>query len=50
MIPIYGRWLCSPLFPTLLQDKSAAEPMERMDHDFLELEKHAFGLMRVGFT
>ena len=31
VIPLYGRRLCSRMFPTLFQDESAAELMERID-------------------
>ena len=34
IIPLYGRWLCSQRFPSLFQDKTAAELMERIDYDF----------------
>lgn len=47
IIPLYGRWLCSRMFPTLFQDESAAELMERMDYDFSELEKQSNSLMQV---
>lgn len=47
IIPLYGRWLCSRMFPTLFQDESAAELMERMDYDFSELEKESDSLMQV---
>ena len=45
IIPLYGRRLCSQRFPQLFQDQSAAKLMERMDHDFSELEKQSGGLM-----
>ncbi len=47
VIPLYGRRLCSRMFPTLFQDESAAERMERMDCDFSELEKQSNSLMQV---
>ena len=47
VIPLYGRRLCSRMFPTLFQDESAAELMERIDYDFSELEKQSNSLMQV---
>ena len=47
IIPLYGRWLCSRMFPTLFQDESAAELMERIDYDFSELERQSNSLMQV---
>ena len=47
VIPLYGRRLCSRMFPTLFHDQSAAELMERIDYDFSELEKQSGGLMQV---
>ena len=47
VIPLYGRRLCSRMFPTLFQDKSAAELMERIDYDFSALEKQSNSLMQV---
>jgi len=47
VIPLYGRRLCSRMFPTLFQDESAAELIERIDYDFLELEKQSDSLMQV---
>lgn len=47
VIPLYGRRLCSRMFPMLFQDESAAELMERIDYDFSELEKQSNSLMQV---
>lgn len=47
VIPLYGRRLCSQMFPTLFQDESAAELMERIDYDFSELERQSNSLMQV---
>ena len=47
IIPLYGRRLCSQRYPQLFQDQSAAKLMERMDHDFSELERHSGDLMQV---
>ena len=47
VIPLYGRRLCSRMFPTLFQDESAAELMERIDYDFSELERQSNSLMQV---
>ena len=47
VIPLYDRRLCSRMFPTLFQDESALELMERIDYDFSELEKQSNSLMQV---
>lgn len=47
VIPLYGRRLCSRMFPTLFQDESAAELIERIDYDFSALEKQSNSLMQV---
>ena len=47
VIPLYGRRLCSRMFPTLFQDESAAELMERIDYDFSALERQSNSLMQV---
>ena len=47
IIPLYGRRLCSRIFPTLFQDESAAELMERIDYDFSKLDKESNSLMQV---
>ena len=47
VIPLYGRRLCSRMFPTLFQDESAAELMERIDYDFSELERQSNSLIQV---
>ena len=47
IIPLYGRRLCSRMFPTLFQDESAAELMESIDYDFSKLDKESNSLMQV---
>ncbi len=47
IIPLYGRRLCSRIFPTLFQDESAAELMERIDYDFSKLDKESNSQMQV---
>ena len=47
IIPLYGRRLCSRIFPTLFQDESATELMERIDYDFSKLDKESNSLMQV---
>ena len=47
IIPLYGRRLCSEIFPQLYQDRSAAEIMGKIDYDFTELERHSRSRMYV---
>jgi len=53
VIPLYGRKLCTELFPTLFADKRAVELIGKIDYDFSELEKRAnsaayrFGALEV---
>ena len=47
IIPLYGRRLCSRMFPTLFQDESAAELMESIDYDLSKLDKESNSLMQV---
>lgn len=53
VIPLYGRKLCTELFPNLFEDRKAVELIDRIDYDFSELEKRAgssayrFGALEV---
>ena len=53
IIPLYGRRLCSEIFPHLYQDRSAAEIMGKIDYDFTEPERYSrsrryvFGALEV---
>ena len=53
VIPLYGRKLCTELFPVLFQDPRAVELTERIDYDFSDLEKksksfaYRFGALEV---
>lgn len=50
VIPLYGRKMCTQLYPTLYRDETAARLIERIDHDFSLLEKRSGSLMqRFGF-
>lgn len=53
VIPLFGRKLCSELFPDLFRDEKAVKLIERLDYDFSELEKksrstaYRFGALEV---
>ena len=50
VIPLYGRKMCTQLYPTLYRDETAARLIDRIDHDFSLLEKRSGSLMqRFGF-
>ncbi len=50
MIPLYGRKMCSALYPELYCDETAAKVMDSVDYDFSALEKSSGKLMqRFGF-
>lgn len=50
IIPLYGRKMCSELYPSLYSDKTASEIIDRIDFDFSLLEKGSHSLMqRFGF-
>lgn len=50
VIPLYGRKMCSELFPGLYRDETAIRLMERIDYDFSHLTKGAGSTMqRFGF-
>ena len=41
VIPLYGRKICTELYPNLYRDETAQKLMERIDYDFSALEKQA---------
>lgn len=53
IIPLYGRKMCSELFPRLFRDETAIRLMGEIDYDFSTLEKKAqssvqqFGFLEV---
>lgn len=50
VIPLYGRKVCTELFPDLYRDETAQKLMERMDYDFSALEAQSRKTMyRFGF-
>ena len=50
VIPLYGRKMCSELYPRLYSDKTAEDLMSRIDYDFSTLAKKSGSLMqRFGF-
>ena len=50
IIPLYGRKMCSLLYPSLYKDKTALELTKQIDYDFSLLEKRSKSLMqRFGF-
>ena len=50
MIPLYGRKMCSKLYPALYQDEMATRLTDAVDYDFSALEKKAGSMMqRFGF-
>lgn len=50
VIPLYGRKMCSQLYPSLYQDETAIQLMQQVDYDFSTLEQHSKSIMqRFGF-
>ena len=50
VIPLYGRKMCSELYPNLYRDETAVRLMERVDYDFSHLAAGAKSTMqRFGF-
>ena len=50
VIPLYGRRMCSELYPSLYRDITAARLIEEIDYDFSLLERKSRSLMqRFGF-
>lgn len=46
IIPLYGRKMCSELYPELYRDETAQKLMEAVDYDFSLLEKKSESLMQ----
>lgn len=50
VIPLYGRKMCTKLYPDLYQDPAAIHLISQLDYDFSLLEKRSSGLFhRFGF-
>lgn len=50
VIPLYGRRMCTELYPGIYRDDGAARLMEMIDYDFDALAKNCGGLMyRFGY-
>ena len=50
VIPLYGRKMCSELYPRLFYDETAIRLMNEIDYDFTALEQKSKSLMqRFGF-
>lgn len=50
VIPVYGRKMCSELYPNLFRDETAIKLMDEIDYDFSELSKKSGSIMhRFGF-
>lgn len=50
VIPLYGRKMCTELYPSLYQDPTALRLMQMIDYDFSLLEQKSKSLMqRFGF-
>ena len=50
VIPLYGRKMCTELYPNLFRDDTAVRLMNEIDYDFSILEKKSGSLMqRFGF-
>ena len=50
VIPVYGRKMCSELYPNLFRDETAIRLMDAIDYDFSELSKKSGSAMqRFGF-
>lgn len=45
IIPLYGRKMCSQLYPSLYRDETALRLMNEIDYDFSLLEKKSGSLM-----
>ena len=46
VIPLYGRKMCSELYPNLYRDETAIRLMKEIDYDFSVLEKKSGNLMQ----
>ena len=50
VIPLYGRTMCTRLYPNLYRDETAAQLMDKVDYDFSALEqKSRHTMYRFGF-
>lgn len=50
IIPLYGRKLCSKLYPSLFRDETAIRLMKEIDYDFSDLARKSKSMMqRFGF-
>ncbi len=50
VIPLYGRKMCTELYPNLYKDPTALRLMQKIDYDFSRLEQKSKSLMqRFGF-
>lgn len=45
VIPLYGRKMCSELYPNLYRDETAVRLMERVDYDLSHLAARAKSTM-----
>ncbi|MBR1891244.1 MAG: class I SAM-dependent methyltransferase [Clostridia bacterium] len=43
VIPLYGRKICTELYPNVFKDEKAVELIEKIDYDFSVLEKNSSG-------
>lgn len=46
IIPVYGRKMCSMLYPNLFRDETAIQLMDKIDYDFSELERKSKSVMQ----
>ena len=50
VIPLYGRKMCSKLYPSLFRDETAIRLMKEIDYDFSDLARKSKSMMqRFGF-
>ena len=50
VIPLYGRKMCSELYPSLFRDETAIRLIDKIDYDFSALaEKAGNTMQRFGF-
>ena len=50
VIPLYGRKMCSELYPSLFRDETAIRLIDKIDYDFSALaEKAGSAMQRFGF-
>lgn len=46
VIPLYGRKMCSELYPNLFRDETAMRLIEEIDYDFSTLAKRSQSMMQ----